>query len=172
MMKLAYERPVMRAEAFATNAYCNSCNRTPNFGDTLTVTWKSLLGRVSTYLFSSSTKMSMINQDTGVEQYYYTGKNADTSDGDTYFLEYCATGKPNEKFFLYRDLEDSGYCMTEGEHEWYQHESDKSGVGTLQVAQGTYLFGWSTSAKTGLDWYADYNMGNVKYNQEVTFTQS
>lgn len=36
-MRMAYERPMMRAELYATNAYCGACTTNPQLDGTLTV---------------------------------------------------------------------------------------------------------------------------------------
>ena len=175
MTKLAYERPIMRAEAFATNAYCNGCKKQASFSGMLT----GILDGI-TYLFDSVTRTDMINQDTGLKQYYYTGKSNVENDENVYFLEYCASAEKGKDFFVYQDLgENSGYCkdfdnfIEGGIHDqWGKHHCDGKGKGTLQVAQGVDQSGRMYSNKTYMCWYADLNLGNIDYTHEIVYTQS
>lgn len=170
MMKLAYERPVMRAEAFATNAYCNGCKEQAKWDGVLT----GIVNEIS-YFFDVVTRQDMINQDTGLKQYYYTGKSNVENDENVYFLEYCASAEKGKDFFLYKDLgKESGYCKHNGSLlHVLGHECDESGDGTLEVAQGGEgnsgrMYSW----KTNLCWYADLNLGNIRYTQKIEYTQS
>lgn len=175
MMKLAYERPVMRAEAFATNAYCNGCKKQASFTGILT----GILNDI-TYLFDSASRRDMINQDTGLKQYYYTGKSNVENDENVYFLEYCASAEKGKDFFVYQDLgEKSGYCqefggpISGGLHDlWGDHNCDGKGKDTLQVAQGPGQSGRMYSDKTYMCWYADLNLGNITYEHQIAYTQS
>lgn len=175
MTKLAYERPVMRAEAFATNAYCNSCKKQASFSGMLT----GMLDDI-TYFFDSVTRTDMINQDTGLKQYYYKGKSNKENDDNVYFLEYCASAEKGKDFFVYQDLgTNSGYCHQSNTivgyiaHETFgSHECDTKGDGTLQVAQGVGQSGRMHSDKTYMCWYADLNLGNIDYKHDIVYTQS
>lgn len=160
MTKLAYERPVMRAEAFATNAYCDNCTKLLTWTGNL-IAWLRDLGENSTkYIFSNESYQLMNNQVSGRQQYYYTGSSEDENDNNVYFLEYSVNGND---FFLYEDLNESGV---------YQGRKWQSGKGTLQVADsGKGDFGWEASWATGV-WYADYNHGNLDFKQETHYEMS
>ena len=165
MMKLAYERPVMRAEAFATNAYCDGCNRL--------LTWTgNLIGKLTSmfapttdeFIFSADSYRSMNNQVSGAQQYYYTGSNnTNKDDKNTYYLEYSADGND---FYLYRDEELSGY------YDRKYGNRTQTGVGTLEVANRRLDWSpWEHSDATGW-WYADYNLGKIGFEKQTRWTMS
>lgn len=180
MMKLAYERPVMRAEAFATNAYCGPCQSQPTWMDCLKVT----LGSITAWF--SSVKIPMVNPNSGDQQYYYNEctDHEDTNDG-IYYLEFSQDqtnwngGKPT--FFLYKENEKSGYGASDlSGGSWLSPKpSDQATVtspGTgLQVNKGNN--GWCNASINRWDkdnwWYSDDCLGNVTFTQgDVKLTVS
>lgn len=174
MMKLAYERPIMRAEAFATNAYCGACESQPKWSDCLKVVFGNI-----TALFSS-VKIPMLNPNTGDQQYYYQEctDHEDTNDG-IFYLEFSQDqtnwngGKPT--FFLYKENEKSGYGASDlngGSWAWPEPSDQatvtSSGTG-LQVNSGSN--GWSHAFGDRWDaskwWYSDDCLGNVSFTKGV-----
>lgn len=156
MTKLAYERPIMRAEAFATNAYCTGCVREPAGSKSFL---RYLLQGVGVLFFNTDQNKNT-NMNTGADQFYYTeSQEFDFTDED-YFLEYSAQ---NNNYNLYKDLSDSGYGAKNtisilGSVIPLNKETQVSGVGSLQTAG--FLGrddGWCTSshnpAGTTNNWY-------------------
>lgn len=141
MMKLAYERPVMRAEAFATNAYCSACGGQVSFLDGALSLAKDLvsgwftIGFLGGYrdttpkdvwtglTFQQDSRRDMTSQANGFEgqkQYYWTATAEDTK----YYLEYSVERSNNRNadvFVLYEeqtgnqnlDINWKGYTGTE-----------------------------------------------------------
>lgn len=172
MMKLAYERPVMRAEAFATNAYCSNCRRlldwTGNFIGKLTDFLSSWLDIYNDeFIFSADSYKSMINQVSGRQQYYYVGSNnTNKNDTNTYFLEFSAKADGTGNFYLYQDQELSGY------YDEKNGNRTQSGVGTLEVADRSRDWDpWEQSNVAGT-WYADFNCGKISFEKETAWTMS
>lgn len=146
-MRLVYERPVMRAEVFRTNAYAEGCKR--EF-DSATNYLKFLLKGVGA-LFFDMTQHKTTNMNLGFEQYYY--KEAEKYDytDETYFFEYSAE---NRNYNLYRDNDNSGYGRTSS------GEVQVSGKGNLQTAGFNGGTGWQNTlfnpdGVTGHKYYTD-----------------
>lgn len=150
-MKLAYERPMMRAEGFHANGYVALCEDVP--GSTNPVAY--IVAKLGNWrwIFDASPNYAK-NDGTGDDQWYYNeyngvlsdehqadeafmnsiqnntaGVNADSdyTGTGTYFLEWS---EPNNRYYVYEDESDSGYDpngSTGGQNV------TQSGVGTLQV---------------------------------------
>lgn len=113
-MKTKYERPLIKAELFQTNAYCGSCTGQVQLNGKLIVdeinpggwTWNpDRVNYTTHHEFKESNKTSMINSNTGQQQYYYN-----CLDGDGYYLEYSAHWSESQElsggnptFFLYKE---------------------------------------------------------------------
>lgn len=161
-MKLAYERPVMRAQQFQTNAYCESCMRVPNGVKEDNYIKVTLRGDedAATYgqtLWFSAVAVPTINQNTGAAQYYYheheSYKDTGYQANGMYFLEFSA-GRTEQygkdTFYVYKDMADS----VEYTPNIYITDPDrgfKSGVGSLQVNGGWSDHAWSSHDGGG--WY-------------------
>ena len=155
MTKLAYERPVMRAEAFATNAYCNSCASSVSWTGCLVATVKNFWGGIVAKGWFSSNPNPMINQNTGRQQYYY--KECEDHEGHqvdehTYYLEWSEN---RNSFYMYRENSKSGY------YDQLDGTMTDSGADSLQVRGA--LDGWQYSMATGW-WYSDDRIGEATYD--------
>ena len=124
MTKLAYERPVMRAEAFEASNYIAAC-RGPNpiveenieisennnwyFSATdwladQSVTGDAVQNKLNGFDIGHTFNMNDTRvNDSGTKYWYTTG-----DDGGTYFLEYSNLYSQNDQdtFFLYKDAHD------------------------------------------------------------------
>lgn len=123
-MKMKYERPVMRAEAFQTNAYCGDCNRLPGPTEEHTILkavskYCASLGRnprLELY-FDMDTRVDGLSDSHGLGQHYYheyTGTDFVGNNGTdfwdfgntTYYLEWSARDRA---YYVYQENPDSGY---------------------------------------------------------------
>ena len=168
MEKLVYERPIMRAELFRTNAYAEGCAREV---DSKTDYIKYLLNSVT--LIFDITKHDTINMETGKSEYYYkqTAENDAAVDGNMYFLEYS---QQRNDFNLYQDRDNSGYGAKEiyGIPNLAGNKTQVSGRGTLQSSGAFgYTGSWCESpynpSGTTNNWY----MPDKLIKRDITYDQ-
>lgn len=183
-MKMAYERPVMRAEMFQTNGYCGDCMDVPTAAGSV-ITAK--VGDIK--YFFSTVRIAQTNPNVGTPQYYYD-EHEDYLDvsgnaGGTHFLEYSSD---RNAFFIYQDATGSGLGAKDGV-EYAGGLSAKpssnsvitDGTGTLQVngyldaaSNGgwTHAFG-QTSWNANNWWRPDtVEVRNVSFTEDTHFTYS
>ena len=116
-MKMKYERPVMRAEAFQANAYCAGCKR-----------YQSVIGKYIHVVsrednprdfYFKTTAVPSVNDYYGTTQWYFEEYNSDNIQNPegTFYLEWSATyadrwptNKNPTPYFIYQeDAVNSGY---------------------------------------------------------------
>lgn len=164
-MKMAYERPVMQAELFATNAYCGACNRNQQIvGQQLVVDWNikgnwksngwssSSIWDAEDYAkyseqfdlshtFLQSSKAPVRNPNTGATQHYWTCNCTDHGD-DVYYLEWSdfwtnSVNGGKDTFVLFKETgKASGLQIPSNVGSWPDY--NPSGNNDLGIAQVTF----------------------------------
>lgn len=123
-MKKAYERPLMKAEIFETNAYCGACADQPPvltgqlvvdlangnwYSDNRGTAWSgNPAAYITRHTFVEANKVAQTSNYGGLDQYYW---KCSCHEGSPYYLEYSANftenyNNGNPTFFLYK--EDTG----------------------------------------------------------------
>lgn len=118
-MKMVYERPMMQAEQYVTNAYCNVCTSRPILETTITTSadpadWFSpnsgntissnrLEGYALGHTFNQGAAIEMTRPEgvygAGETQYYWVCSCTDCANkGDRYYLEYSAEWADDSRY--------------------------------------------------------------------------
>lgn len=178
-MKLAYERPMMRAQEFRANAYCAGCERVLGTTSSIfKVKWDSK------YYYFDTNPVSMRNPNNGNTQYYFNEhaeyKDASSHDGNTlgnadgvFYLEFSNSYLDFlDTHYLYQENSDSGYGASKLDGNRPAADATVkpgSGVG-LQVNSGDNgwcINTWANKSNPDNWWYSDDEKGRVSYAQDT-----
>lgn len=184
-MKMAYERPVMKAELFAANDYVAACTKMPQLSGFIEVIHKTIK-LLFKGILNGEGMIYSYNQYSGDDQFYYVGYDKETGEKTDYYLEYSA--HQNGAWVLYEESGAStGYYKYDGSGNKYSssnYDQIFDGSSTLQTntgAEPTFAkdSGWNYretkyydsngDTQTADAWVADKCLGTVTPS-DGTFT--